>query len=211
MKKSNLRKIAILTTLSSILLTSCANNKTAKDEEMQPIPVYADEITTEETEEMISNQTIAKIYEEYKQNTNEDVDIKDLVIKEFDKPSFIWNTKGENYIYDFRINGYDNQEFTYCDPGYHGEMYAVIVKHNEDYEPISALANIDNKIINVKVTFFDGDVIYEPSSNYIYIENPSKEDFDNIKNGEEYINSNNKEPLLSKEVKEYNLLYRKNN
>jgi len=92
-------------------------------------------------------------------------------------------------------------------------MYAVILKDNDNYEPIAAIANMDGQIINVKVTYFYDNNRYEPSNNYIIIDNPTKEDLNNIKNGEEYIKSENKEPLIVKEVNEVNLLQlkRKNN
>lgn len=206
MHKNRLRKIALLTALSTTLLTGCRDNK--KDDIAVNTPVITTKIEEnadkyqDENIDVVSNQTIAQIYEEYKELSNKDIDITHLRIEEYKEPKYIWK-KGDKYIYDYGINGYDNEEYTYIDPGYHGKMYAVIVKNNDivsEYEPIAALANIDGEVFNVKVTFYKDNTRYEPSENYITIDNPTKEDFNNIKNAEEYIYSDNKEAAITKEV-----------
>lgn len=203
MEKYRLKKVALLTMLSSMLLSGCGKTNITNNEP-QTTQIQA---TTEllEEDEIVSNQTIAKIYEEYKELSKKDIDINDLKIEEFIKPNIY--KKGENYYYDFRINGYYGEEYQYIDPGYHGKMYAVIIKNtDETYEPIAALANINGDIFNVQVTFNKDNQIYEPSENYIIINNPTKEDYENIKNADEYIYSNNREAALTKEVNDVVLL-----
>ena len=159
---------------------------------VKQITVEEKEDTKEETNKIITNPTMEKIIEEYNEKTGKNIQKKDLLIEEFDKPLYIWNTEGENYIYDYKINNTDYPGYKYIDPGYHGKMYAVILKtENGSYEPISALANIDGTIINVKVTYLYSEIIYEPSENYIIIDNPTKDDLNNIKNADEYIKSEN--------------------
>lgn len=191
MKNKNLKKIAILSALSSMLLSGCTQNNVKNDtnNEKQIITEEKEE-SKEETIEIITNPTLEKIIEEYNKKTGKNIQKNDLLIEEFDKPLYIWNTEGENYIYDYKINNTDYPGYKYIDPGYHGKMYAVILKtENGSFEPISALANIDGTIINVKVTYLYGDIICDPSENYIIIDNPTKDDFNNIKNADEYIKS----------------------
>ena len=207
MEKYRLKKVALLTMLSSMLLSGCGKNTDPQPQTTQTVTEATTEYTSED--EVVSNQTIAQIYEEYKDKTNKEIDIEDLKIEEFDKPNYIWN-KGEEYIYDYRINGYDNQEYTYIDSGYHGKMYAVIIKNTDNtYEPIAALANVNGEIFNVIVTFDKDNQIYEPSDNYIIIDNPTKEDYENIKNADEYIYSDNREAAITKEVNDVMLLQKK--
>ena len=206
MDKNRLKKVALLTMLSSMLLTGCG--KTNKPTNEQPKTTQEIQTTTEITTEdtMVSNQTIAKIYDEYKNKYNKDINIENLKIEEEDKPSYIWQ-KGVEYIYDSGINYYNCEEYTYVDPGYHGKMYIVIVKNDDNtYEPIAALAKINGEIFNVRVTFNKDYKVYEPSDNYIIIDNPTNEDFENIKNADEYIHSDNKESVITKEVNDTILL-----
>lgn len=195
MKKSKLRKIALLSALSTMLLSGCGQNNIQNNEVTYEIQTT--EATTEESD-TIYNQTIAKIYVDYKEKSKKDIQIDDLLIESFEDPKYIWNKNGENYIYDYRLNYDNNQEYEYCDPGYNSKMYAVIVRNDDGtYEPIAALADIDNRIVNVEVTYLYDQTTYEPSKNYIYLSNPTKEDLYNIKNGDEFINNSGKELTLS--------------
>lgn len=193
MGKNRYKKLALLYLLSTVLLSGC--NKVDDKQAYNNINI---ETTTETiTEEAIYNETIAKIYVDYKEKSNRNIKIDDLIIESYDNPKYVWNENGVNYIYDYRINFNNNQELTYCDPGYGSKMYAVIVRNSDGtYEPIAALASIDQKIVNVKVTYLYDQNTYEPSKNYIIIDNPTKDDLNNIKNGDEYIKSENDNKLI---------------
>ena len=199
------RKIAVLTALSSMLLTGCNNAKTGvKQEKTEEYTQYIGTETEKEQIESVSNQTIAKIYKEYKEKTGKDIDIKDLEIIEFDDPNYVWN-KGDKYIYDYRVNDYNNEEYTYIEPGYYSKIYAVI----DDYTPICALYKNDDGIFNIEVTYaVDKDHVYEPSENYIYIDEPSIDNFNELKDADEYINADEekREPLIEKEQKKVFIL-----
>ena len=187
MSKNTRKKLVLLSLLSTVLLSGC--NK-VDNNQANNTNINIEATTEATTEEVIYNETIAKIYVDYKEKSNRSIKMDDLIIESYDKPQYIWNEKGVNYIYDYRINFNNNQELTYCDPGYGSKMYAVIVRNSDgSYEPIAALADIDEKIVNVKVTYLYDQTTYEPSKNYITIDNPTKEDLNNLKNGYDYIKS----------------------
>ena len=195
------RKIAILSALSTMLLTGCNNAK-------QPTTQTVREITETTTEtpvagpteaSEVTNETIDNILDEYNSKTNNTIEKKDIVIEEYENEIiYMWN-KGDEYIYDHGIN-YDNSgELKNCDPSSIGKMYAVIVKDNNYYEPIAALAEVEGQIVNVKVTYRLGSETYLPSQNYIFINNPTTIDYENLKNGDEYINYDAKSLTLTNE------------
>ncbi len=204
-----LKKIAILSALSTSLLTGCSDKKEAVDKTTELTTEITTELNTQEEFEIVSNQTIATIYEQYKQQSNEDIDIKNLEIEEFDLPNYIWK-KGEDYIYDYRINGDNTEGYTYIDPGYYSKMYVVkIKKEDNNYEIIAALAHVDYDVFNVRVTIREVDgSTKEASEIYIYIENPTMDNIDEMKNADKYINADeqSREPAIQKEAKKVNIL-----
>lgn len=179
-----------------MLLTGCHNKKN----DVSNNKINTNDLIFEEEDKTISNQTIATIYEEYKEKTGKNINITDLEVLEYDLPKYIWK-KGEKYIYDYRINGYNNQGYTYIEPGYYSKMYAVI-DTSEDYIPISAIAQKDDKIFNVEVTYLDdNNNVHSPSDNYIFIDDVSLKNIDELKNANEYIYSKEeeREPAIKKE------------
>ena len=195
------KKIAILSTLSTMLLTGCNN---AKQPTTQTI-IQTTQMTTEapiagptEAPE-VTNETIDDIIDEYNSKTNNNINKKDLVIEEYENEIiYMWN-KGDEYIYDHGINYTNNGELENCDPSSIGKMYAVIVKENNYYEPIAALAQVNGQIVNVKLTYRLNNETYLPSQNYIFINNPTTIDYENLKNGDEYINYDAKSLTLTDE------------
>lgn len=196
MKKENLRKIAIYSALSTMLLTGC-NQSQVKNSNTPYVPTK-NQITTEEqtTEEVKENETIDKIIKEYNNQTNSDICKENIVVETFSsKTDYMW-IKGEEYIYDYSINFYNNGELKNCDPSTVGEIYAVMIKNEDGYEPIAALSKVKRELVNVKVNFFKNDIKYEPSDNYIYIINPTEEDYNNLKNADNYIKSEDNKSIL---------------
>ena len=188
MDKKRIKKIMLLSMLSSMLLTGCT-----KKQQEEPTAMVITESTTQEQEEaaseVISNETLEEILKEYNEQTQDNINISDLYIKEYYKDIKYLSQKGEEYIYDYRINGYNNQGYTNIDPGYNGKMYAVVLHNDEKYETICALAKINGRIFNVKVTILDiNKETHEASDNYIYID-PTQENFDNLKDGQDYIDN----------------------
>ena len=187
MDKKRIKKIAILAMISSMLLSGCGKKEPKVNTEAVKHTVTTEnKVNEEEYKEVITNETINDIYNEYIIKSNENIKIEDLSIKEVRNPKYLSN-KGEDYIYDYRVNGYNTEGYTNIDPGYHSKMYAVILKTDDKCEAICALVEVNGEIHNVKVSYLDGD-IREASKYYVYID-PTKVNLENIKNGQEYIDS----------------------
>lgn len=166
-----------------------------KKEETVRVQPITTEATTEEyagpTEAQQTNETIDKIIKEYEEKTNKKLDSSNVFVDNFPQIKYLWKDEKGNYIYDFRINNDNNQKLEYCNTSNISKMYAVIVI-NEDgtYEPIAGLINNGGGVKNVTVTYCYNNSAYEPSQNYIIIENPTDEDLENLKNGDDYIKDN---------------------
>lgn len=203
--KSLRKKLELLFLMSTLIFSSegCTQDKDKID---TPITT---EITTqeyvEENQAQDKNDTIEEIINKYKEKTNKNINSSNVFVDDFPQIKYLWKDKEDNYIYDYRINFDNNQELEYCDTNSSSKMYVVIVK-NEDgtYEPIAGLVKNNDDIKNVTITYCYNNMPYEPSKNYIIIDNPTKEDLENLKKGNEYINSNytslnDKKLTLSKE------------
>ena len=196
MKKGNLRKIAIYSALSSMLLTGC--NQSQEKYSNKPYVPTKNEVTTEQTTEEIvyENETIDKIINEYNEKANSNISKEDIVVETFSsKTDYMW-IKGEEYIYDYSINFYNNGELKNCNPDSVDEIYAVMIINEDGYEPIAALSKVERELVNVKVNFYKNEIKYEPSENYIYINNPTDEDYSNLKNADKYLRSEENKSLL---------------
>ena len=84
MKNIKLRKAIYTAMLTSLLLTGCGK----KPEAQEPTTEIATEATIDvagpsEAEEVISNQTIAQIVDEYKKNVDPNVEDSDFKIDEY--------------------------------------------------------------------------------------------------------------------------------
>ena len=97
MEKSRLKKIALLTALSSMLLTGCGKKESNT--------VILDEPKTEtaKTEydldlNVVSNQTMAKIMEEYRAKADKYARDDDFVIHEDYEPFYLFKDKNDNYV-----------------------------------------------------------------------------------------------------------------
>lgn len=220
MKNIKLKKAIYTTMLASLLLTGCGK----KAENPQPTTEVVTEAYTEEVagpseaEEVISNQTIAQIVEEYKKNVDPNVDDSDFKIDEYKTPKYVWkyiDANGETkYVYNYNITGYD-AGYEYIDCEYSGEMCVVKVNTHQNggdyYMPISGLFKQGDKVVNIKVTTRDDmGNDHKPLENYIIVDNPTVEKYKEMKSGMEYILSEAKEPAIVKEENEYTLLYKNN-
>lgn len=216
MKKINeikyYKKLLTLFLISSMTLSYTGCNKTQQPTTKLQTQTTQKQIAgpTEATQE--SNETMDKIIEEYKTNVDNSVTLNDFKVDEYKNPINVWsyidNNGNNQYIYNYNLNGFNgNYNYVECD---NDTMYVVKVnvhKNNEDwYIPISALLKNNDKIVNVKVTTRDDQGYdHNPLENYIYIEKPTKQDFNNVKDGQQYIdiikeksqNDNNK-LILSK-------------
>lgn len=190
-KKTLLFTMAALTTISA---TGCSKNDDKTNTKIVTTEAKT-EVTTEEyaggTEAQEINTTIDNIINEYEEKTNKNIDSSNIFVDNFPQINYLWKDKEGNYIYDYRINFNNNQELEYCNTSTSSKMYAVIVK-NEDgtYEPIAGLVKNGGNVDNVTITYCYSNTPYEPSKDYIIIKNPTDEDLDNLKNGDDYIKDN---------------------
>ena len=186
----HLRKLLSIALAATMPLSVSACSK--KEVEVEPT---TEEITTqanieEPTEEVIevTNETIDKIIEDYNTKSGENITKDDVFVEEFNQVTYLWNKEGEIYIYDYDFNKNNYPGYTYHNETYRDEMYALIKKDEDNYEPIAGLYSDGNEVHNVKITYFYNQTRYEASPNYISIENPTKEDLKNLKKGDEYLN-----------------------
>ena len=206
MEKSRLKKMMILTSLSAALLSGCGKKEAPVE--------YTTEITTEVTTEEekndeLYNDTINKVYSEYREKSGRDIDITDLAVAEYDNSiSYIHKDASGNYIYDKDIRA-DDPDYTWIDESDLSKMYVVRVndgtKEDPWYTPVCALTKVDGKVVNVIVNTFDGSETHYASDYYVIIEDAKNKNIDELKRANEDIESG-KLILLTKEPNEYNLL-----
>ena len=195
MNKSRLKKIVLLSSISTMLLSGCRDNNVQSNDSTK---VITTEVATVEecagpTEAQEINSTIENIKKEYEELTNNKLDESNLFVDRFPQINYLWKDKEGNYIYDYRINFNNNQELEYCDTNNSSKMYAVIVKNDDgSYEPIAGLVDNGDGVKNVTITYCYSNIAYEPSNNYITIDNPTQEDLTNLKKGNDYIKTNYK-------------------
>ena len=184
MSKNRLKKIALLTALSSMLITGCGkkeSNTVILDEPKTEAPKTEYDLDLG----VVSNQTMAKIMEEYRAKADKYARDDDFVVHEDYEP-----------FYEF--------EYVRCN---YRRMYIVKVNIHKDgekwYMPISALLETEEgEIVNVKVyTLDDQNRVHEPFEDYIYIDNPTMENYDEMRKGEAYINAKYQEPAFYLEYK----------
>lgn len=202
--KSRLRKIALLTALSTSLLTGCG--KKVENNTTTIVPTTTEITTEENTEEEVFNETINHIYNEYKEKSGKDIDVTDLAVKEYDNDtSYIHLNQDGKYVYNKDIRA-DDANYTWIE--HPGKMYVVRVnkgtKEDPYYTPICALVEINGNVYNIEATLFDGSEKHLPDENYIEIENPDKNNINDLKNANEDIESGM--TIISTEKNEYILL-----
>ena len=200
-----IKKLLTLALVGSMTLSFSGCGYSNKQEESTQISTEA---TTEDTiagpteASEISNEVIDQIINQYKNNNDNSVTTHDFKVDEYKNPMYVWsyldNNSDKQYVYDYNLSGSnDNYNYINCD---NSTMYVVKVnthQNNENwYIPISALLDNNGEIVNVKVTTRDENgTDHKPLDKYIYIENPTKEDFKKIKEGQQYLNIINEESL----------------
>ena len=204
MNNNRLKKIALLTALSSILLTGCGKKEiaTTKDTEIKT----EKKSTYNLDMDIVSNQTMATVIDEYKRRSGDDTAYGLFAISEYKEPKFVFKTPEGEYVYNYGLTKNPIEGYEYVDCTYNN-MVIVKVNINKDnekwYMPICGLLQTqDGEVVNVKVTTFDTEKrFHEPFEDYIYIDNPTSEKYYELVNGEEYLKATHKEPAFY--VKEY--------
>ena len=147
--------------------------------------------TEEETEEFLKNSTVDNIINQYNDLSGEMHSYEDFRVDRYD--SVFLYSKGDTYVSDFHLC--NSEDPKYVDGyTYIGDesipIYVVHVKERtaieEYYTPIAALTKIGNEYHNVVVTDYDGTIDREPSKHYINLDE-TKENYNNLENGEEYL------------------------
>ena len=205
MKNFRLKKALYLSALSTMLLTGCGKKEIPTTQEQI-------EVQIEENKDynlninVVSNQTVARIIDEYETKIGKKLNYSDIIVDVMDEPKYIWKDEEGNYVYDYNIN--IDSGYEYID-GKYSKMAVVKVnihKNNKDwYMPICALFQYGSTgAVNVKVTTLDTkNRVHYPYKNYIYIENPTYENYRELTHYEEYLNAEYKEPAFYVAPKEY--------
>ena len=106
MNKNRLKKIVLLSSISTMLLSGCRDNNVQSNDSTK---VITTEVATVEecagpTEAKEINSTIENKKKEYEELTNNKLDESNLFVDRFPQINYLWKDKEGNYIYDYRIN-----------------------------------------------------------------------------------------------------------
>lgn len=213
MKNIKLRKAIYTSMLATLLFTGCG--KTDKPVE-EPITEATTVVqTTEEEIDVVYNDTLQQIIGEYKEKSGEDVKVSDFKVDTINGPQFVYKYTDENGNEKLEFKNYREIPEGHQSIDCSGKtLYIVKLNTHKDgqdwFVPVSGL--LDGMAIeNVEVNTWD-DQGFEHSASpyYVYIDNPTRDNIDDLKNSKEYLTSKNIEPPITKEVNEVTLLYKNN-
>ena len=175
MKIVKLKQLALSASILGMLLTGCSNTGSVNPE---PVTTETTTETTTEEPEVIKEEAMDVIYNNYIEKSNEMISkdsvivdkINDAIIYQKEENGLIVYEYGNHIARNYKELGYsvadDNNESLYC------VKLKTYVDGDQFNVPIAGFAKIDGEIVNVKVTTLDNNGVYhkcERNKYYIII------------------------------------------